>query len=86
MSKMTLDFYIETLSMQLAQLEEYEDIAHLFMLYDEINPVDIEGGGRVIVATEGDSFTIPEDADTELLYIGLNESFEVVTEPISVYG
>ena len=86
MSKLTLDFYIETLSMQLAHIEGREDSARRLMLYKEISPLEVEGGGRVIVATENNRFTIPGDADSELLYIGLDENFQVVTPPMSIYG
>ena len=84
MSKMALDFFIETLSIDPANMEE-EDFLHYLMLYSRLSPVEIEGGGKIIVAVEGDSFTIPEDSDEELLYLGLDENFKVITDPISVY-
>jgi hypothetical protein len=37
LSKLTLDFYIETLSPELANLTEYADQVHSLMLYSEIN-------------------------------------------------
>lgn len=80
MSKMTLDFYLETLSPELAELMDWTDIAHRFMLYSEVNPLDIQGGGRVIVATENGSFTIPDDAGKGLIFVGLDKDFNVVTE------
>ena len=49
------------------------------MLYCKEAPVEIEGGGRVIVAVENGSFTIPADAGEGLIYIGLDENFNVVT-------
>lgn len=81
-SKLTLDFYIETLSVELANLHEYEDQVHALMLYGEINPLDIEGGGRIVVATQNGSYEIPADADPNLVYIGLDENFE----PISMFS
>ncbi len=80
MSKMTLDFYIETVSLELAELTEYADAAHLFMLYSEINPLYLEGGGRIIVAVENGSFTIPKDSDKGLVFIGFDSDFNVVTD------
>ena len=86
MSKMTLDFFLETIRMDLGASKSYGltakeswDIAHTQMLYSEINPQDIEGGGRMIVAVEGDTFKIPEDAQEGLIYIGLDENFNPVT-------
>ena len=40
---------------------------------------DIEGGGRVIFAVKNGTYEIPEDADTGLVYVGLNEDMEIVT-------
>ena len=81
LSKLTLDFYIETLSMDLANLHEYEDDVHATMLYGEVEPLEIEGGGRVIIALKNGSYEIPEDADDEFVYVGLNEAFE----PVLIY-
>lgn len=78
MSKMTLDFFIETVSPELAELTPYADAIHLYMLYAEINPVSIEGGGRVLVATENGSYTIPKDAGTGLIYVGFDKNFNVI--------
>ena len=82
LSKLTLDFYIETLKPDLANLNGYEDAMHSVMLYTEILPVEIEGGGRILVATQNGSYEIPTDADWGLVYIGLDENFNVV----SMYG
>ena len=49
------------------------------LLYDEINPADIQGGGRVIAATMDGTFEIPDDADYGLIYIGLDADFKPVT-------
>ena len=48
------------------------------MLYTEMAPVEIEGGGRILVATQNGSYQIPVDADWGLVYIGLDENFNVV--------
>jgi len=82
LSKLALDFFIETLSGDLAQMKEYEDNLRAVTLYTEVNPQDVEGGGRMLVATESGRYTIPDDADEGLLYIGLDEDFNVITEPI----
>lgn len=79
MSKMTLDFYLGIVDPMLAGLTADADKVHLYMLYDEVNPVSIEGGGRVIIATQNGSYTIPDDADAGLIYIGFDENFNVVS-------
>lgn len=81
MSKMALDFYIETLSPELANLTEYTDQVHSLMLYSEINPVEIEGGGRIVIATQNSTYQIPADADPNLIYVGLDANFN----PVDIY-
>ena len=78
MSKLTLSFYIETLSGKLAGLEEYEDYLHAYCLYSEIDPQLIQGGGRMLVQTENGSFQVPESADSGLIYIGLDSDFHPI--------
>ena len=78
-SKLTLDFHIETLKADLANLHGLEDQMHAAMLYSEIGPVEIEGGGRILVATQNGSYEIPADADWGLVYIGLDSNFNVVS-------
>ena len=75
LSKMTLDFFVETVSMELANATDFADKLHLFMMYSEINPLDIQGGGRVFVATEDGSFTFPEDSGKGLVFIGFDNEF-----------
>ena len=79
LSKLTLDFYIETLKPDLSNLYGMEDQMRSAMLYTEVAPVEIEGGGRILVATQNGSYQIPADADPCLVYIGLNSNFEVVS-------
>ncbi len=79
MSKMTLDYYLEIMDMDLAHLVGAEDAARRYMLYTEINRQEIEGGGRMLVATENGSFAIPDDADDGLVYIGFDKDFNTVT-------
>ena len=79
MSKMTLDFYLETVSMELAELTNVADKAQLFMLYSEVDPLYLEGGGRIIVAVENGTFVVPTDSDRGLIYIGFDADFNIVT-------
>ena len=84
MSKLTLAFYMESLSGKLAKLEEYEDVLHSYCLYSEMDPQQIEGGGRMLVQTENGSFEVPENADSGLLYIGLDENFQAIPGSVIV--
>ena len=79
MSKMTLDFFLEAVELELAELTDYADKARLFMLYSEIDPLYLEGGGRIIVSVENGSFTIPKDSEKGLIYIGFDDKFNIVT-------
>lgn len=80
MSKLTLQFYLELLSKDDTDPEAFSLVDGRDLLYNQINATTIEGGGRIIVALQGDSYTIPSDADTGLIYVGLNGNFEPVTE------
>lgn len=86
MSKLTLDYYVKTLDMDFAGLSDVADQAHLLMLYSNAVPADIEGGGRIVVATQNGSYTVPSDADQGLVYIGLDQNFNVVTDPVYTVG
>lgn len=79
MSKLTLQFYLELLDEDLTDPADYSYVQNEYLLYDEINAAQIEGGGRIIFALEGDTYQIPQDADMGLIYVGLDENFEVVT-------
>lgn len=86
MSKLTLEFFVETLSPDLADLKDYSRDLRELMVYDEKNATDIEGGGRVIVATQGGSYTVPADASADLVYLGLDKDFNLVTDVITAYS
>lgn len=79
MSKLTLLFYLELLDLDETDPVNFTSFENGQLLYNQISAAAIEGGGRIIIALEGDSFTIPADADSGLIYVGLNENFEVVT-------
>ena len=79
MSKLTLNFYLETLANEL-DIDEFENIDQNDLLYDSIDGAKIEGGGRLIVALSDDTFEIPSDSDDGLIYVGLDEDFKPVTE------
>jgi len=86
MSKVTLDFQLNCLTVDIGDSKRYRDTAeeewyatHLMMQYAEMGAQTIEGGGRMIVALENGTFTIPKDAQKGLIYIGLDENLEPVT-------
>lgn len=82
LSKITLDFYISTISDSDSKPEALDKVKAKRLLYDEINPADIEGGGRILVSVSEEGFTFPEDADEGLVYIGFDEDFNVITDCI----
>ena len=79
MSKLVLDFYLSMLSYDAGDPEAFQNVYPEYMIYDEINPASIEGGGRVIVAVNDGRFEIPTDADGGLVYVGLDQNFQVTT-------
>lgn len=76
MSKLTLAFYLD----MLCNSDRYQHLDVMTMLYDQINAAQIEGGGRIIIAVKDGEFEIPDGADNGLIYVGLNEDFEVITD------
>lgn len=87
MSKLTLAFYLETLSGKLAGLDtEYEAAMRRAMLYRSFDSQEIQGGGRMIVKTLNGSFSIPQDADNGLIYIGLDENFQPISDMMIIGG
>ena len=43
------------------------------LLYSSTSACSIQGGGRIFVATTGDTFTIPSGADEKLIYVGFKD-------------
>ncbi len=82
LSKLTLDFYISLLQAEAGSPDAYEKIESQTLLYDEVDPADIEGGGRVIVSLRDGEFKFPEDADEGLVYIGFDKDFNIITERV----
>lgn len=79
-SKLTLQFYLDLLDKDETDPAAFSTLEPTKLLYDEINPTKIENGGRVIIALRGNSYTIPKDASSGLMYIGLDENFQPVTD------
>ena len=82
MSKLTLDFYLSTMKYDDADPEAFKSIDQQGMLYNEVNAAKIEGGGRIVFATKDGKFSIPDDADSNLVYVGFDKDMNQVTVPI----
>lgn len=80
MSKLVLAFYLDFFAQ--ADVDAFKEINMEELLYADISGADIEGGGRIIFAVNDNMFEIPEDADGGLVYVGLDEDFEIVTDII----
>lgn len=78
LSKATLEFYLNILSKD-TQIDSFSKINRQSLLFDDISGGKIEGGGRIIVSVDG-GFEIPEDADSGLVYVGLDKDFNKVTD------
>lgn len=85
MSKLTLNFYLETLTKDLADVYDYNEDFRFYSVYDELASTEIEGGGRIIVATKDGSYTVPADASPDLIYVGLDSELNPVTGFITTY-
>ncbi len=79
MSKLTLDFYLKYLRKD-TKINNFTNITPDTLLYGDLAGADIEGGGRIIVAVKNNEFSVPENADSGLVYVGLDKSFKQITE------
>lgn len=79
LSKLVLDFHLSTLSNK-DNVKNFDHITPQALLYDALDDAEIEGGGRIIVTAKSNSFEIPSDADSGLVYVGLDKNFNVVTD------
>ena len=86
MSKMTLDFYIYMMQKDVPlysgiendtsmKPEELKTMIKNYTFYGEVNPAQIEGGGRIVFATKEGKYEIPTDASKQLIYIGFDKNF-----------
>lgn len=82
MSKLTLQFYLELLNRDKGDPASFSDVDARDLLYNEVNAAELEGGGRILIALSGSSYAIPSDADSGLIYVGLDKNFNVVTDLI----
>lgn len=82
LSKLTLNFYLSMLSYDSGSPASFKYITPEALLYDEINSAEVEGGGRIIVATQNGHYEIPDDSGNGLIYIGLDDNFKPTGEII----
>ena len=82
-SKLTLSFYLSTFTQDQNAAANYKNIATEYLVYDSTRAAQIEGGGRILLATKDGTFQIPEDADAGLVYVGLNEDLQIVTNIVA---
>lgn len=78
-SKLNLNFWITTAQCGVGHLEGQEQKMQKQMLYAQREGVSIEGGGRIVVATENGKFTVPADASSGLIYVAMDQDFQVKT-------
>jgi|GEM_PF-1209702 len=79
LSKFTLRFYLDMLVYDYADPSEFQYVDPNKLVYDQLSPANIEGGGRIIIAVKNGEYTIPADASSGLVYVGLNKYFVPVT-------
>ena len=79
-SKLTFQFYLDLLDQDETDPEAFSTLEPTKLLYDELNPAEIEPGGRIIIALKSNTYDIPDDADSGLMYIGLDKDFNPVTD------
>lgn len=79
MSKLILDFYLCCLKGSSSGVPALKEVSPEKLLYDHMDSAEIEGGGRIIFALNGKTFTVPDDADDGLVYIGLDKNFNPVS-------
>ena len=79
MSKLTLNFYLSSLSND-KNIAAFNKIECSSLLYDNISTANIEGGGRIIVSLNKNTFKIPSDSDKGLIYVGLDKDFKPITK------
>ena len=79
LSKFTLRFYLDMLVYDYADPIEFQYVNPNKLVYDQLSPANIEGGGRIIVAVKNGTYNVPADASKGLVYVGLNKNFVPVT-------
>ena len=82
LSKLMLDFTLRLLQTGKAGLPLTAGLDPHSLIYDVRDPAELQGAGHVLLATVDGHYVIPSDADHGLLYLGLNEQFQPVTQLI----
>ena len=79
LSKLTLRFYLDMLVYDYADPVEFQYVKPEKLVYDQLMPANIEGGGRIIIEVKNGVYNVPSDASKGLVYVGLNKDFVPVT-------
>lgn len=79
MSKLTLQFYLDLLDMDESDPADFHNVETEALLYDQLDPAMIEGGGRVLLQTKGDTYEVPTQSGTGLIYVALDADFNVLS-------
>ena len=79
MSKLTLQFYLDMLDEDESDPVDSHNVDPEKLVYDQLQPALIEGGGRVILQLKTNTFKIPTFAGKGLIYVGLDKDFNVLT-------
>jgi len=78
MSKLTLQFYLDLLDVDESDPADFRNVNPEALVYDQLEPAMIEGGGRVILQVKDNSFEVPTFAGKGLIYVALDEDFNVL--------
>ena len=79
LSKLIMDFNLDLMAQ--AQ-SSFKRLDKNYLLYDQVAPAQLEGGGRIIAPTKSGTFAIPSDAGKPLAYIGLDKDYKPVTDVV----
>lgn len=94
LSKLTLDFWIATIEDSPIRCDiyaskrtyngkklsasEWMKVFRQQKLYDKVTAASIEGGGCIFVATKNGTYSVPQDADSNLIYVAFDKNFKVI--------
>lgn len=77
-SKLTLQFYLDLLDKDDSDPADFRNVVPQNLVYDQLEPASIEGGGRVILRVKNGTFKVPSLAGSGLIYVALDKDFNVL--------
>ncbi len=78
MSKLTLQFYLDLLDVDESDPADFRNVDPKTLVYDQLEPAMIEGGGRVILQVKDGVYEVPTLSGQGLIYVALDEEFNVL--------